>query len=258
MSCLPSLRFFCVHTEAIEQTHQALQSLDLTRHGSSRPSRALRVAQLYGHLQLRARSGNAVQLGLKHLAETWHVQPRELRADLNDLQSLGWLTFTTGIHGTTIQITEPKDNAQPDEEQPASRAAGEHTEPFPVSNAPTPDIALILQFSAIYNLHRPQSWPSHEPSNPALSHLVTQAIDLAGSPEAFWKVLARALTAMPEYWRSVYPQGRSGADCAAALFCCDQANADLGPETWHVFCWGGPALTRTGAASQPSVRYREI
>lgn len=70
MSCPPPLRFFCVHTEAIEQTHQALQSLEQERQGSSRPSRALRVAQLYGHLQLRARENNRVQLGLKHLAET--------------------------------------------------------------------------------------------------------------------------------------------------------------------------------------------
>jgi hypothetical protein len=71
MSGPPPLRFFCVHTEAIEQTHQALQSLEQERQGSSRPSRAMRVAQLYGHLQLRARENNRVQLGLKHLAESW-------------------------------------------------------------------------------------------------------------------------------------------------------------------------------------------
>ena len=120
-------RFFCVCTEAIEQTHRALQQLEASRRGSGRPSRALRVAQLYGHLQLRARSGQPVQLSVKHLADRWHLQPRELRADLNDLQALGWLRFSTDIHGTTIELSPAV--AQQDAQQPASGAAAEPPEP---------------------------------------------------------------------------------------------------------------------------------
>ena len=263
MSCPPPLRFFCVHTEAIEQTHQALQSLEQERQGSSRPSRALRVAQLYGHLQLRARENNRVQLGLKHLAETWHLQPRELRADLNDLQSLGWLSFTTDMHGTTIQLTEPEEAEQPQEEQPASGAATQRVEPFQVKKAALTDQALISQFSAIYNLHRPSTWPSHEPGNsPTLGRLVQQAIDRAGGREVFWSVLKQALKAMPAFWRTTYPQGRSGADCARALFRCDQGNEDLGWEFWHVFLWGEAALQNAfaaspQAASPQTITYRE-
>ena len=264
MSCRPPLRFFCVHTEAIEQTHQALQSLEQERQGSSRPSRALRVAQLYGHLQLRARENNRVQLGLKHLAESWHVQPRELRADLNDLQSIGWLSFTTDMHGTTIQLTQPKNAEELQEEQPASGAATQRVEPFQVKKAASTDQALINQFSAIYNLHRPSTWPSHEPSSsPTLGRLVQQAIDRAGGPEAFWSVLKQALKAMPAFWRTTYPQGRSGADCARALFRGDQGNEDLGWEFWHVFRWSEAALQSAfadspRAASPQTNTYREI
>jgi len=152
------------------------------------------------------------------------VQPRELRADLNDLQSLGWLSFTTDRHGTTIQLREPGEAEQPQEEKPASGAATEGMEPFQVKNTASPDRALIHQFSAIYNLHRPSTWPSHEPSDsPSLGRLVQQAIDRAGSREAFWSVLKQALKVMPAFWRTTYRQGRSGADCARALFRCDQS-----------------------------------
>lgn len=100
------MRFFCVRTEAIAQTHRALQGLhQQSRRGSGRPSRALRVAQLYGHLQCRANATHTVRLSLKHLAESWQLQPRELRADLNDLQAIGWLRYRTDIHGTTVQLT---------------------------------------------------------------------------------------------------------------------------------------------------------
>jgi hypothetical protein len=85
------------------------------------------------------------------------VQPRELRADLNDLQSLGWLSFTTDMHGTTIQLAQPENAEQLQEEQQASGAATQRVEPFQVKNAGSTDLALIHQFSAIYNLHRPST-----------------------------------------------------------------------------------------------------
>jgi len=132
------------------------------------------------------------------------VQPRELRADLNDLQSLGWLSFTTDRHGTTIQLREPGEAEQPQEEKPASGAATEGMEPFQVKNTASPDRALIHQFSAIYNLHRPSTWPSHEPSDsPSLGRLVQQAIDRKGeraqtSPEGHASVLAHHLSPGPQ------------------------------------------------------------
>jgi hypothetical protein len=137
-------------------------------------------------------------------------------------------------------------------------------EPFQVNNAASPDLALIHQFSAIYNLHRPSTWPSHEPSSsPTLGRLVQQAIDRACGPEVFWSVLKQALKAMPPFWRTTYPQGRSGADCARALFRGDQGNEDLGWEFWHVFLWGEAALQSAFAASPQAASpqtntYREI
>jgi hypothetical protein len=91
---------------------------------------------------------------------------------------------------------------------------------------------------------------------------VQQAIERAGGREAFWSVLKQALKAMPAFWRTTYPQGRSGADCARALFRCDQGNEDLGWEFWHVFLWGEAALqnafaTRPQAASPQTITYRE-
>ena len=242
MICPPPQRFFCVHTEAIEQTHRALQQLEQQRRGSKRPSRALRVAQLYGYLQLRARDGDAVQLGLKHLAESWHVQPRELRADLTDLQSLGWLSFTTGMHGTTVQLSEPQENEPLQSEQPALGTTEESVEPFNESSAGAPEASLIEQFCSIYNQERPITWPALNAPNGALSRALQSAIAVAGTPDTFWRVLRLALQAMPEFWRNTYPQGRTGAQCAAALLKSNQFEADLGPEFWHVFRWGEAAL----------------
>jgi hypothetical protein len=242
MICPPPQRFFCVHTEAIEQTHRALQQLEQQRRGSKRPSRALRVAQLYGYLQLRARDGDAVQLGLKHLAESWHVQPRELRADLNDLQSLGWLSFTSGMHGTTVQLSEPQKNEPLQSEQPALGTTEESMEPFNESSAGAPEASLIEQFCSIYNQERPITWPTLNAPNGALSRALQSAIAVAGTPDTFWRVLQLALQAMPEFWRTTYPQGRTGAQCAAALLKSNQFEADLGPEFWHVFRWGEAAL----------------
>lgn len=168
------------------------------------------------------------------------------------------------MHGATIQLAQPENTEQRQEEQPASGAATQRVEPFQVNNAASTDLALIHQFSAIYNLHRPSTWPSHEPSNsPTLGRLVQQAIDRVGDPEVFWSVLKQALKAMPAFWRTTYPQGRSGADCASALFRCDQGNEDLGWEFWHVFLWGEAALQNTfaarpQAANPQTITYREI
>lgn len=101
------MRFYAVCTDAIELTHEALQRVPTTRQGSRRPSRSLRVAQLYGHLQCRAREGKPIQVGIRGLAQKWHLQPRELRADLNDLQAMGWLSFEGGLNGTIIQLHGP-------------------------------------------------------------------------------------------------------------------------------------------------------
>ena len=64
------MRFYAVSTEAVELTFRALQKLDRDRKGSHRPSRALRVATLFGHLQCRARGGTNVQVGCRQL-ERW-------------------------------------------------------------------------------------------------------------------------------------------------------------------------------------------
>jgi len=42
---------------------------------------------------------------------------------------------------------------------------------------------------------------------------------------------------MPAFWRTTYPQGRSGAECFAALFSTDRGCAGLGVEFWHLFTW---------------------
>ena len=70
------MRFYAVSTEAVELTYRALQKLDRERNGSQRPSRALRVAKLFGHLQCRARGANSVQVGCRQLAAAWHLHPR--------------------------------------------------------------------------------------------------------------------------------------------------------------------------------------
>jgi hypothetical protein len=101
------MRFYAVSTEAIRHTNRGLQQLANNRHGSHRSSRSLRVAHLYGHLQCRAKDGQRIQLSLQRLANDWRLQARDLRADLRDLQALGWLSFQGGMHGTTIELHEP-------------------------------------------------------------------------------------------------------------------------------------------------------
>jgi len=258
------MRFYAVRTEAIELTHQALQKLDQGRKGSGRASRALRVATLYGHLQCRARDGHTIQLSCRDLANAWHVQTRELRADLQDLEAIGWLSYTSGPLGLSIRLNEPDERLDSGDEgadlealndspveptpsrslEPASAIAQPGVMPQVVSEpSAEPKRAplqspLIAQFAATYNQHKPQSWPAYAPTGTALAGLLHKAIRHAGGAEAFWSVLIQALRSMPEFWRNTYPQGRSGADCAMALLSADRKAAGLGAEFWHVFCWG--------------------
>ena len=262
------MRFYAVSTEAIELTHQALQQLDGSRMGSGRASRALRVATLYGHLQCRARGGQPVWLSCRDLANAWHLQTRELRADLQDLEAIGWLSYTSSTKGLCIRLHEPQvacgrgdqsaDVVDPEEVIPTPQAAKTHQEkalqPEQASAAGTsepsdePDSIpaqnpLIGQFVATYNQHKPQSWPTYNPTGSALATRLQKAIRHAGGAEAFWAVLIQALRRIPEFWRVTYPQGRSGSDCAMALLSADRKAAGLGVEFWHVFCWGSQGQT---------------
>jgi hypothetical protein len=109
---------------------------------------------------------------------------------------------------------------------------------------------LIAQFAATYNQHKPETWPGYKPTGNALAGRLQKAIRHAGGAEAFWSVLIQALQRMPEFWRLTYPQGRSGVDCATALFTADRKAAGLGEELWHVFCWGvADAAPYTGRLS---------
>ncbi|WP_411868883.1 hypothetical protein [Vulcanococcus limneticus] len=237
------MRFYAVRTEAIHQTHVALQQLEQSRRGSSSPSRAMRVAQLYGHLQCRAHGNQTVQLGLRDLAAAWHLQPRLLRTDLRDLQALGWLTYSSGPQGTWIRLQNPGGCSgvvanDPGTDPASSPAAKTPERSFAVAVSEA-EPSLIDQFAQLYNRQRPSSWPAYSPRGSALSARLRRAIAHAGDAETFWAVLAQSLAGMPEFWRRTYPQGRSGADCAAALFSADRQAAGLGVEFWHVFCWGG-------------------
>jgi hypothetical protein len=262
------MRFYAVSTEAIELTHQALQKLDGSRMGSGRASRALRVATLYGHLQCRARGGQPVWLSCRDLANAWHLQTRELRADLQDLEAIGWLSYTSSTKGLCIHLHEPQvaddrgdqrtDVAPPDDCTPAPQAAESHqvktlqsepaiaagpSEPSAEPKTTPPQSPLIAQFVATYNQHKPQSWPAYNPTGSALASRLQKAIRHAGGAEAFWAVLIGALRHVPEFWRVTYPQGRSGSDCAMALLSADRKAAGLGVEFWHVFCWGSQSQT---------------
>jgi hypothetical protein len=258
------MRFYAVRTEAVALTHQALQKLDQGRKGSRRASRALRVATLYGHLQCRARDGHTIQLSCRDLANAWHVQTRELRADLQDLEAIGWLSYTSGPIGFSIRLNDPDEHLDPGDED----ADVEAVDDSPVEDIPSRSVEqasavvqprvmtqvvsepsaepkrapvqspLIAQFAATYNQHKPETWPAYKPTGNALAGRLQKAIRHAGGAEAFWSVLIQALQRMPEFWRVTYPQGRSGVDCATALFTADRKAAGLGEELWHVFCWG--------------------
>ena len=263
------MRFYAVRTEAVALTHQALQKLDQGRKGSRRASRALRVATLYGHLQCRARDGHTIQLSCRDLANAWHVQTRELRADLQDLEAIGWLSYTSGPLGLSIRLNDPDEHLDPGDEDADVEAVDDSplieipsTSEVPASAiAQPPAIAevmsepsaqpklapvqspLIAQFAATYNQHKPESWPAYKSTGNALAGRLNKAIRHAGGADAFWAVMIQALRRMPEFWRVTYPQGRNGADCAMALLSADRKAAGLGVEFWHVFCWGSKVQT---------------
>ncbi len=267
------MRFYAVSTEAIELTHQALRQLDGSRMGSGRASRALRVATLYGHLQCRAKGGQPVWLSCRDLANAWHLQTRELRADLQDLAAIGWLSYTSSTKGLCICLHEPQ-VADDRGDQSADLAAPEVCTPEPQAAESKQDNArlaeqasavlqsrrmasepsaepkcapvqsqLISAFTTLYNQHKPGTWPAYNPTGLALASRLQKAIRHAGGAEAFWSVLIYALRRMPEFWRLTYPQGRSGSDCAMALLSADRKAAGLGVEFWHVFCWGSQGQT---------------
>jgi hypothetical protein len=150
------MRFYATRTEAIQRTYSALQQLDQRRKGSPNPSRAIRVATFYGHLQCRANAAGSVQLTLRELASSWHLQPRLLREDLADLQALGWLNFRSDAFGTQVQLQEI--SGQPTGEL-------EMAEPEAIQSKPEGEITptqsqLIAHFAALYNQHKPKSWPA--------------------------------------------------------------------------------------------------
>lgn len=261
------MRFYATRTEAIQKTYGALQLLNQRRKGSLNPSRAIRVATLYGHLQCRADPGGCVQLALRELATAWHLQPRLLREDLADLQAIGWVTYSGDAFGTQVQLQEvvepqahdlePLQGTReqavqtipdaPFSEQEAAQPLPLPGEPSGREPSPEPSVApestppqrqLIAQFAAIYNQHKPQTWPTYTPTGTVLGSRLRQAIRHAGGAEAFEAALIRALQGMPEFWRTEYPENRSGADCARALLQVDRASEGRGVEHWHVFAWG--------------------
>ena len=258
------MRFYAVSTEAVELTFRALQKLDRERKGSHRPSRALRVATLFGHLQCRARGGSNVQVGCRQLAEAWHLHPREIRADLQDLEAIGWLSFTSSTTGLCIRLNEPDGRLDPGDEGVDPEVVDDSpVEPIPsrseepasavlqprvmtqVASEPSAEpkrapvqSPLIAQFAATYNQHKPETWPTYKPTGTVVASRLRQAIRHAGGAEAFEAALIRALRGMPEFWRTEYPIDRNGADCARALLQVDRASEGRGVEHWHVFAWG--------------------
>jgi hypothetical protein len=234
------MRFYAVRIEAIQHTHHALQRIQGPRHGSRQPSRALRVATLYGHLQCQADANGRVQLGLRQLAEAMLLHRNVLRADLRDLQAIGWISSSGGSDGLQIQLRSP---VLPPPTAPVEPLAGS-------TPAPPASADLIALFCSTYNAHKPQGWPSYTPRGSGLGPRLRRAIQQVGEAEAFWGVMTQALAAMPEFWRNTYPRGRSGADCAAALFCADRSNSGLGPEFWHVFTWAAGASQGAAATAQ--------
>lgn len=293
-----ALQFFAVHSEALAYTHDSLQT-HARAHGlrCPGPTRALRIAQLYGHLQLRSAGRAAFTLALCELAASWRLQPRQLRQDLALLQDLGWLKALGTTRGTVITLHDPQaatrqQLAEPDldgpktamapevpatplpgAERPAppvreegstgrpleARASGaslpsvrQQEQPLPISEPAKPRCSkspaavagsqLLHHLAALYNEHKPSTWPTYQPRGNGLRGKVNQALKQAGGPEALAAVLIAALRGMPAFWRTTYPVGRSGAECMAALFSTDRGSAGLGVEFWHLFTWAQVAV----------------
>lgn len=301
-----ALQFFAVHSEALAYTHDALQA-HAAAHGlrCPGPTRALRIAQLYGHLQLRSAGRTVFSLALCELATSWRLQPRQLRQDLALLQALGWLSATGTSRGTVITLLElgvaqpqasepvevPEPTALPAQglleptnpqgrkarsaPAPPACSAGQAqassltspkagrtatpAEPSQPSRRHSSELALLKRLTDLYNLHKPPTWPAYHPRGHGLKCKVRQALKQAGNPDALAASLIAALQAMPAFWRTTYPVGRSGAECFAALFSTDRGSAGLGVEFWHLFTWAqvgahqapgaGPDATTTAAAS---------
>jgi hypothetical protein len=209
------VQFFCIRNEAIRQTHRALQRLSHARQGSLRPGRVLRVAQLYGYLQWRSRSNRDVRDTLRDLGAAWFVQPRLLKADLDDLQTLGWLRFCSDAKGTTVRLMSAAMEGEPsgpDEQdcdpQELLQSLGTTAEipstgeeqvcavvpPRVIAKAPSEPSAepkrapvqspLMARFAATYNQHKPGTWPAYTPTGTLLASRLRQAIRHAGSPRA--------------------------------------------------------------------------
>jgi hypothetical protein len=288
-----ALQFFAVHSEALATTHDALQ-----RHASAHglrppgPTRALRIAQLFGHLQLRSAGRSSVVVALSELAATWRFQPRQLRQDLALLQALGWLSARGTTRGTVISLSGPEPagggdgDGQPahgfpepaaphlarpepptpragELEQAAPRSAkpepaaqlvsaAQATPDMPVGSPPPPKAVpaakadesrdLLQRLAGLYNQHRPSTWPAYQPRGNGLGTKLRQALRQAGSADALADTLTAALQSMPPFWRTTYPQGRSGSECMAVLFSTDRGCAGLGVEFWHLFSWAQAAL----------------
>jgi hypothetical protein len=287
-----ALQFFAVHSEALATTYDALQ-----RHASAHglrppgPTRALRIAQLFGHLQLRSAGRSSVVVALSELAATWRFQPRQLRQDLALLQALGWLSARGTTRGTVISLSGPDPagggdgDGQPAQgfpepaaphparpEPPTPRAgeleqaaprsakpepaaqlvsAAQATPDMPVGSPPPPKAVpaakadesrdLLQRLAGLYNQHRPSTWPAYQPRGNGLGSKLRQALRQAGSADALADTLTAALQSMPPFWRTTYPQGRSGSECMAVLFSTDRGCAGLGVEFWHLFSWAQAA-----------------
>jgi hypothetical protein len=291
-----ALQFYAVHSVALAHTHDALRAL-AERLGRTPPgpTRGLRVAQLYGHLQLRANGRERFVLPLCELAASWRLQPRQLRQDLALLAQLGWLSALGTTHGTEITLhpvptpqalqadlpptsplvaamaangapasgTETPRPAATD--KPVARAnRGDSADPAAPATGVAPfdpgdpasgvervdraDTELLARLAALYNQHRPSSWPAYHPRGQGLRTKVRQALKQAGGPEELVATFIAALNAMPPFWRTTYPQGRSGAECMAVLFATDRGCAGLGVEFWHLFSWA-QAGSATGAVA---------
>ena len=268
-----ALQFFAVHSEALATTHDALQ-----RHASAHglrppgPTRALRIAQLFGHLQLRSAGRSSVVVALSELAATWRFQPRQLRQDLALLQSLGWLNARGTTRGTVISLSGPDPagggdgDGQPThgfpepaaprsaKTEPAAQlvSAAQATPDTPVGSPPPPEAVpaakvdesrnLLQRLAGLYNQHRPSTWPAYQPRGNGLGSKLRQALRQAGSADALADTLTAALQSMPPFWRTTYPQGRSGSECMAVLFSTDRGCAGLGVEFWHLFSWAQATL----------------
>jgi hypothetical protein len=131
-------------------------------------------------------------------------------------------------------------------------SAAQATPDTPVGSPSPPETAkapkadesrdLLQRLAGLYNQHRPSTWPAYQPRGNGLGTKLRQALRQAGSADALADTLTAALRSMPPFWRTAYPQGRSGSECMAALFSTDRGCAGLGVEFWHLFSWSQATL----------------